>query len=387
MTLLLNNQAQAQAVTMRDAIGALENGLRQLARGDATRRPRIDTLCPTSRPEEFFCLASMEGVIREPGYYALRIKPDVISWPIVDGVQRRVTYNTRPGLYGGIVLLFSVDSGQLLAILNDGVIQHVRVAATAALGMRYLSRSDSRRLGIIGSGGMARTFAEAAALERPIESIHVYSPNRAHLEAYCQEMMAKLDLPVIPEPDGRAAVRGADIASVCTNATVPLPGGDWIEPGMHVTNVIREELDSDAFARIEIVGLLSQRLEITLGGFKDADFAIRRSGGDVMTWAAGQPAERARIPVGEPNADRYPNARYVDCVDWETGQPYTRQRPDEVTMLANASAGTREGEGGPSSAIQGIQFASVGGLIYERALEQGLGTELPDELFLQDIPT
>src|SRR5262249_27811611 len=91
-------------------------------------------------------------------------------------------------------------------------------------------------------GGRPARSAGAAALERNIDAIHVYSPNRAHVDAYCREMSAKLKLPVTPAPDARAAVKGADIASVCTNATVPLPGGDWIEPGMHVTNVIREEL-------------------------------------------------------------------------------------------------------------------------------------------------
>jgi alanine dehydrogenase len=384
MALFLNNQDQAQAITAKDAVEALESGLRQLARGDATRRPRIDNFCPTSRPDEFFCFSSMEGVVRDPGYYALRIKPDVISWPVVHGMRRRVTYNTRPGLYGGLVLLYRVDDGELLAILNDGFVQHARVAATAALGIRYLSRPGARRIGVLGSGGMARSFAHAAVVERSIEAIHVYSPNRQHVEAYCAEMSAQLSCEVIPAPDAPSAVRGADIVCCCTNAMEPVLKGEWIEPGMHITNVTGSELDAAAYARIDVVGGLGRRAPMRISGFSDDDFAMRTS---VLSWAAGQPDERARIPANPPSRDHYVNARRVDCVDWETGTPYVRARDDEVTTLGNASFGTAAGEGAASAGIQGLQFATVAGRIYERAVQKRLGTTFPAELFLQDIPT
>jgi hypothetical protein len=106
-----------------------------------------------------------------------------------------------------------------------------------------------------------------------------------------------------------------------------------------------------------------------------------------MAYTAGQPAERARIPSGAPSKNRYPNARYVDCCNWESGEPYRRERPDEITMLTTNSMGTLEGDAGASSGIQGIQFAAVAGKIYEQARAQALGTELPQEMFLQDIPT
>ncbi len=384
MALLINNQEQAQAISMPDAIEALEGGLRQLADGNATRRPRIDVFCPTSRPEEFFCFSSMEGVVRDPGYYALRIKPDVIAWPVVGGNQRRVTYNTRPGLYGGLVLLYRIENGELLAILNDGYVQHVRVAATAALGIRYLSRPTARRVAFLGSGGMARSFALTVVAERPIESIVAYSPTRSHLEEYCAEMSAELSCEVIATPDARTAVRGADIVCCCTNSLKPVVKGEWIEPGMHLTTVTPSELDAEAATRIEVVGLLGRRAPMRVQGFSDQDFAMRTH---VLSWAAGQPEERGRIPTGAHGGSRYSRAREVDCVDWQTGARYVRQRDDEVTALGGSSAGTDEGEGGASAGIQGLQFATVAGRIYERAVEKGLGTHLPAELFLQDIPT
>ena len=166
MPLFLSNADQAQCITPREAVDVLEDAIRQFARGEGIRRPRIDNILPTSRPAEYFNFSSMEGGYNvrlkdgrlKPGYYALRIKPDIYSFPVVDGMRRQVTYSYRPGLYGGLVFLYSVDNAEFLAIMNDGFVQHMRVAASVGLGIRYLSRTDSRVMGIIGSGGMARVF-------------------------------------------------------------------------------------------------------------------------------------------------------------------------------------------------------------------------------------
>jgi ornithine cyclodeaminase/alanine dehydrogenase-like protein (mu-crystallin family) len=384
LPLFLNNHDQERSITVKEATDAIADGLRQFANGDAVRRPRIDNFLPTSRPDEFFCFSSMEGGVREPGYYALRIKPDILAWPIVDGKERRISYSFKPGLFGGLVLLYRVDNAEFLAIMNDGVVQHIRVAATAALGSRYLAREDSQVVGVIGSGGMARDFAVGAVNERPIQRIQAYSPNRDHLETYCNEMSERLGCQVVPMKSAEAATRGADILALCTNSQDPVIEPDWIKPGMHLTNVRSPELSPAGYARIEVAGLLARRTPMSIGGYVDDDFSIR---GDVMAYTAGQPDERARIPAGAPSKNRYPNARYVDCCNWQTSEPYRRERPDEITILTTNSMGTLEGDAGASSGIQGIQFAAVAGKIYENARATGLGTELPQDMFLQDIPT
>jgi len=51
MPLYLSNRDQEEAITAKEAIEALENGLRQYAKGDAIRRPRIDNFIPTRRAD------------------------------------------------------------------------------------------------------------------------------------------------------------------------------------------------------------------------------------------------------------------------------------------------------------------------------------------------
>ena len=385
MPLYLNNQDQERSTQAIDAINAMERMLRNFAKGDAIRRPRIDNILPTSRGDEFLCFSTMEGGSRAPGYYALRIKPDIISWPEVDGKRRRVTYSYKPGLYGGLVLLYNTDNAEFVAIMNDSYVQHVRVAASAALGIKYMANPHARILGVIGSGGMARSFAEAAKAVRPIERIQAYSPNRGRLEAYCEEMTRKLGCEVVPCNSARQAAKDAEVLSLCTNAQSPVVEAEWICPGAHITNVLTEELSPEGFGRIDVVGLLARRTPMSLTGFVDDDFGGIR--GDAMAYVGGQPDERIKIPVWKRSGERYPNARYADCINWETGEPFRRERPDLITSIATNSFGVLEGEAGPSSGTQGIQFAAVAGAIYEGARQRGLGTELPREMFLQDTPT
>jgi alanine dehydrogenase len=385
MPLYLSNDDQERATNAAEAVSAMEAMLRKFSRGDAIRRPRIDNFLPTERPDEFLCFSSMEGGSRAPGYYALRIKPDIISWPEVNGKRRRVTYSYKPGLYGGLVLLYNSDNAEFVAIMNDSYIQHTRVAATAALGAKFMASSNASVLGVIGSGGMARSFAAAMKAVRPITRIQAFSPNRERLATYCDEMRQKLQCEVIACESARQAAADAQILSLCTNSQVPVIEAEWIAPGAHVTNVLTEEMSAQAFAKIDVVGLLAKRTPMSLTGFIDDDFGGIR--GDAMSWVGGQKQERAKVPAYSPNRQRYPNAKYVDCVNWSTGEPYVRESPSHISSIATNSFGVLEGDAGASSGIQGIQFAAVGGAIYEAAKRIGVGTDLPREMFLQDTPT
>ena len=383
MPIFLTNEQQAACITAREAVDAMAEGCKQFSLGDAIRRPRIDNYLPTSRPSEHFCFSSMEGGVRS-GYYALRIKPDILSWPVVNGLRRRTSYCVNPGLYGGLVFLFSTENAELLAMMNDGYIQHVRVAATAALGVRYLARRDASVIGMFGSGGMARHFAECLKEVMAVRQLQVFSPNSGNLRSYCDEIGKKVGYEIVPNKSPESVARNADVLCLCTNSQEPVVDAEWIKPGTHITNVRTTELSHELCAKIEIAGLLTRRTPPSVADFVDDDFEIR---GDVMAYVGGQPEERAKIPRGVPTKNRYPNAKYVDCCDWETGKPYERRRPEEITILATNSMGIHEGDAGASAGNQGVQFATVAGRIYENARKLKIGQNLPGEMFLQDIPT
>ena len=53
--------------------------------------------------------------------------------------------------------------------------------------------------------------------------------------------------------DPREAVRGADLLSSCTDSMPPVYDAEWIEPGMHVTNLGRREMPDDSANKFDVV--------------------------------------------------------------------------------------------------------------------------------------
>jgi ornithine cyclodeaminase/alanine dehydrogenase-like protein (mu-crystallin family) len=259
----------------------------------------------------------------------------------------------------------------------------MRVGATAALGAKYLARSDAKIVGILGSGGMARSFVTGFATVRKIQIVKAYSPNPQHLSVFCREMSEKLGIEVTAEKNASEAIRGADIAASCTNSLEPVFHGRWLEPGMHVAHVSNRELDAETLRRITAAGYLAFKDEpLVLSGFSDDNFQLRAG---VMAYVAGQPQERDIIPKAREGEFQMTNARWVPCVDWRTETPLGRESDEDITLLAELASTFPSGLA--SSSIQGIQFASVAGIAYERAASSGLGKHMDRSLFLQDIPT
>src|SRR5580700_1898150 len=156
MTLIINNDDVARLLTIEETIAALERSYRDLAVGEATCRPRIDIRIPTSDPTKNYQFGSMEGGSTE-GYFAVRMKSDVIYETTYNGAITQEKYCTRPGLFCGLIFLSSIETGEPLAFINDGVLQHMRVAADGGIGVKYLSRKDAEVVGMLGSGGMAKS--------------------------------------------------------------------------------------------------------------------------------------------------------------------------------------------------------------------------------------
>src|SRR3954468_5460094 len=159
MTLILNNDDITKVLTMEMTIAALEEAYRGIASKDAGCRPRIDIRIPTSDPAKNYQWGSMEGG-STAGYFAIRMKSDIIYETEYEGVVTQEKYCVRPGLYCGLILLTSIENGEPLAFINDGHLQHMRVGGDGGIGVKYLAHEDAEVVGILGSGGMAHTHMQ-----------------------------------------------------------------------------------------------------------------------------------------------------------------------------------------------------------------------------------
>lgn len=156
----------------------------------------------------------------------------------------------------GAYLLLSGESGVPLALLDGQALTLWRTAAASALASSYLSRTDSKRLLMVGAGALSPYLIRAHSAVRPIE--HVLIWNRSQERA--QKVAARLGhLPARVEvtDDLEGAARGADIISCATMTEEPLVKGTWLSPGQHVDLVgafrpVMREVDTHAVTRARV---------------------------------------------------------------------------------------------------------------------------------------
>jgi len=357
--LLINNSVVEQILDMKGCIEALETGYRDLIHERAAYRGRYDLFVPNDDPKLMYRWGTMEGASRSFETFAIRMKSDMLEWPEGKTVEK---YCVEPGTFCGIIMVFSTRNGEPLAIINDGIIQHMRVGGCAGLGAKYLSREDSAVIGIFGAGGMARSYLLAFNEVRKIREVRIYSPTTKNRETYADEMGQKLGIKITPVERSEDAVRGCDIVATCTDSiqvVVNDPG--LIEPGMHLTCVKANEWNPEIVEKSDLV--------IKMGrATKNLDEGQIRIGAEAAV-VAGNAEEIKRI--ANPKVDIF-SQDFPLLTDVMSGKLKGRTDRNQVTFFAN-------------SGTQGLQFASTAGYVVREAKRRGLGEEIPTGWFLQDI--
>ena len=101
------------------------------------------------------------------------------------GSQLKNKHRYQPGTYFGMLIMFSARDGMPIAFINDGFLQHMRVAGGAGLGVKYLARPHSHVIGIIGSCGMVRSYLSVPGGAQ-ITKVKVYSPSQGNAKCLSQ---------------------------------------------------------------------------------------------------------------------------------------------------------------------------------------------------------
>ena len=363
--LLLKDEDVQKILTMPMTLQALENTQRELANANAATMGRIDVYLPCGREESYYRWAVMTGGARRDGFVVARMLSDVVSWPGDRGQQREDKHCIQPGTYCGLLFMFSTRDGMPVALINDGTLQHMRVAGGAGLGAKYLSREESHIVGMIGSGGMARTFLEAFMEVRKITKVKVFSSHSRNAKLYAEEMSKKFSIEVEPTGSAQEAVKGTDIVSLCTSSIDPIFKTSWLEPGMHITDVTWDETEPDLADAVNVaikMGESTPNLENPPPGSFYAAHGF-------LAYVAGQEKEKVMIPRRPPRENILKMPSLADLI---SGQVKGRSNNNQTTWFLNLG-------------VMGVQFGAVCTAVYNEALKRGIGREIPTEWFTQSI--
>ena len=201
-----------------------------------------------------------------------------------------------PSIYGQYLLLDGA-TGQTVAMLDGTMLTKRRTACASGLASRYLSRPDSRRLLMIGTGALAPQLIRVHAKVRPIEEVAIWGrrPEQAiRLAGELSQSLPKAlgrSITVRAAADRREAVGEADIISCATLSASPLVEGAWLRAGQHVdlvgayTPQMRES-DDEAVRRARV--------------YVDTRAGALKEGGDIV-----QPLASGTIVQTDVIADLY----------------------------------------------------------------------------------
>jgi alanine dehydrogenase len=179
-----------------------------------------------------------------------------------------------------VVCLFSMETGDLAALIEADVLGQMRTGAASGVATNYLARRDASSAAVIGTGGQAKTQLEALAVVRSLRSVKVHGRDPARRAAFAREMTERLGIDVKPANTSAEAVRGAAIVTTATTASQPVLDAESIAPGTHINaiganHLKKRELDRATVAKCHRI-------------FVDSIEQSRQEAGDLVLGFAGQ---------------------------------------------------------------------------------------------------
>jgi ornithine cyclodeaminase len=212
-----------------------------------------------------------------------------------------------PAVFASYILM-SAETGVPIAVLDGTELTLRRTAAASALASSYLSRKDSTRLLMVGTGNLAPHLIAAHATVRPITEICVWGRRKEAAEKLAATLAAA-PFSVTVSDDLETAVGQADVISCATMSIDPLIRGERLKSGQHLDLVgaykpDMREADSKAVSRADIyvdtrAGAMSEAGDILLAiddGSIDAS-DIKGELRDLVTGTAGGRASDGSITL------------------------------------------------------------------------------------------
>jgi ornithine cyclodeaminase/alanine dehydrogenase len=325
MALILSRSQVSSVISMSDCIDAVEKAFKELAFGTATLPTRVSL----SVRDGGGWLAVM------PAHLA---QADALATKIVSVYANNRTRFGIPNVLATIVLN-DVKTGRAEAVLEGSYVTAMRTGAVSGVATKYLSRQDSKVLGIFGAGVQAVKQLEAVSEVRELERVIVFDTDTMKARAFVAEAATKSNADLSVGNSATEVVQASDIIVTATTSETPvLKGGDII-PGTHINAIgaftpTTRELDNAAVSNSKIV--------------VDSLEAALAEAGDLI------------IPLREGVIRR--QDIWAELGDIITERKAGRTSEKERTLFKSVGLG--------------IQDAAVAKLAFERARSRGIGTEV-----------
>ncbi|MBF6618217.1 MAG: ornithine cyclodeaminase family protein [Candidimonas sp.] len=312
----LSEDNVASLVSLNDTVSELEKGMRALGEGKGVNIPKaLGTLAPAGS------MHSLGSALFEAGVCGYK------NW-----------INTPAGAKA-VFILFEANEGKLLAMMEANVLGQLRTSAMTGLGTKWLSPAAADDMAVIGSGRQALAQIAAVNIVRPLKTIRIWSPTAEKRRQFCEQVRAAFPAQVIEASTLEQALDGAQIVTTVTRAAQPFLKADMLGKGIHLNAVgailpANAEFYQDVFPRVGMIAV-------------DDVTNTRKASREFIDYFENGEGDWAQVrPLGDIIANN--------------------ERPPEnsdITLFKSMG--------------MGISDLSVAALAYQRAVQAGVGMDIP----------
>jgi alanine dehydrogenase len=354
VTIIITDDDVKRLLPMRDCIVAMGVAFRDFANGVAVNRPRMRYLAQHPDPERKYLANVHVGAVPSYGIACVRAGSQIIKPPSPTNDRR--LYENPQAFNWGIVILYSLETAEPLALMHEFQLSGMRVGATTGVAVDAIARKDAATLGLFGTGKQAHAALEAIACVRPIRRVNVYSPSAEHRAAFVRDM-AREGMDVVAVADARAVVAGADIVCCATTSMKPVFDGDWLEDGQLVVSIANSDVTN-------------KRSEVDRRTYERANAVI------VNDWESVVDNDQTELldPIKEGviREDQVHELGELLVGEAEIAQPQRGADEKGIIYFKNNSG-------------LAIQFAAAGGILYRKAIAEGNNKTIPTEWLGSDL--
>jgi len=312
--LFLKEDEVRELIDIPTAIEAVESAFKQLAENEAQNVPRHRVRIPG------VMLHSLSASASGLGY---------LGWKNYTTTREQARFHV--GLYNA--------QGDWVALMEADWLGQLRTGAASGVATKYLARQDARAVAIFGSGKQAATQLEAICAVRPIQTAYIYSRSEERRKEFANQMSEQLQIEALPAASPDEAAGAAEIIATATTSREPVVAGNSFSAGTHINAVgsnalNRSELDLDCFQKIDRI-------------ICDELTGCRQEAGDFV-----EPLQQNLIAWDQ----------MQELSELVTKPDSHRQNEDEITLFKSVG--------------MAVEDVAVGAIVYERALEAGVGRQL-----------
>lgn len=322
--LILSETNVRELIDIPELIGALEQAHIQYSTGKAVMPVRLVVPLPQIQGR----ITSMPGYLEQG---------TALGMKVVTFFQNNPKQNLPAIL--ATIMLFSAESGKLIAVMDGSYITGIRTACASAMATKLLAHPGATTLGILGAGVQARAHIEALCHIRRITRIKIHSPSGTSAVNIKKDLETEVAVPIEVAASAETAVRDADIVVTVTTSKEPVLQLDWLKRGAHINAVGSHRPDMR-----EIDGATLQRAKVVV----DSREAIMAECGDILLAMKEHVISEANI--------------YAEIGELLAGTKTGRAGDSEITLYKSVGI-----------AIQDVATAD---LVYQKALKKHIGTNV-----------